>query len=142
MRASSPLIKCTVNDALVCTTSTIQPALLQFVNVMHPRLKRLAAGRHLISCKDQTEIWTVRRPKIWSKEKGISCLRSRTAIYAQNARVRAHLGLITQTRLQSEKTLTEAVEKGRTWWDVGRKIRSCRPSGHYTAHKFKFRFNT
>jgi len=44
-----PLVKCIVNDALVCAVLTIQPAPFQFVNVMH--LKRLVAGRHPISAK-------------------------------------------------------------------------------------------
>jgi len=59
LETSTPLVKCTVNDALVCAVSTIQLVLLQFVNVMHPRLKRLAAKRYPKSCRNQIEVWTV-----------------------------------------------------------------------------------
>jgi len=44
------------------------------------------AGGHPISHKDQIKVWLVRQQQIWSKEKGVSCSRSRTAICAWGAR--------------------------------------------------------
>jgi len=37
-KTATPLIDCTVNDGLVNTMPNMQQTLLQFINVVHPRL--------------------------------------------------------------------------------------------------------
>jgi len=100
LRASAPLAKCSVDDALVCAAPTIQPALLQFIRVMHPRLKRLAAGPHPILYKDEIEVLSVRQPQIWSRKEVFSC----SKLYSDlclgcTSTIYQHLGIITESHL-------------------------------------------
>jgi len=76
--AYTPLVNCIVNDGLVNAMPNMQQTLLQFINVVHPRLidSALDDVSHLVV--DRVEVRTVRWPHIRWNESSVACSRSRT----------------------------------------------------------------